>query len=130
MNTPQTLTALVVDDNFFNRDLCKIALDHVGFQVFEAENGRQALDMLNVQQFPLLVLDLSMPEVDGLTVIKEVRRHEEHQAMHIVVMTAHSHMATQEVEDIADYVMYKPIQIESFVVFLQRLKGEDSATAN
>lgn len=117
---------LVVDDNYFNRDLCRIALDHIGYEVVEAENGRQALDLLQDRTFPLLVIDLAMPEVDGLSVIREVRRQEQHRSMHIVAMTAHSHLATSEVSEIADLVMYKPIQIESFVVFLQRLKGAQS----
>lgn len=114
--------ALVVDDNFYNRDLARLALDNVGFEVSEAENGRDALTKLQHDNFDLMVLDLAMPELDGVGVITEVRRHTRHNQMKIVVVTANAHMA-DSIEREADFVMYKPIDIAQFVTFLRRLKS-------
>lgn len=114
-----TPTALVVDDNYFNRDLFKLALEHVGYVVLEAENGLIALNMLKESEFDLLVVDLAMPELDGVSLIRKIREGEGHERMIIVVVTANHHLATNEVD--ADYVMYKPINIAEFAPFTQRL---------
>src|SRR5215510_1141581 len=92
MNDRTFATALVVDDNFFNRDLCRMALEHVGYEVHEAEDGRNALSVLVRRSFDLLVLDLAMPDIDGLSVIREIVDQPKHKKMCILVITAHSHM--------------------------------------
>ncbi len=66
-------TALVGDDNFYNRDLCRLALEFAGYQVIEAANGIEILDILASQPVELLILDLAMPEMDGIGVIKALR---------------------------------------------------------
>lgn len=113
--------ALVVDDNFYNRDLCRMALEHVGYIVVEAENGREALATLANRSFNLLVLDLAMPEVDGLSVIREICDKTEHKKMQILVVTAHAHMSYNLIDVGADFIMHKPIDIEAFSRFSQRL---------
>ncbi len=122
MNDQIIATALVVDDNFFNRDLCRMALEHVGYEVLEEEDGRKALSTLAHRSFDLLVLDLAMPDVDGLTVIREIYNQPQHKSMCIMVITAHSHMTSNIIEMGADYVLYKPFDIESFAQLAQRLK--------
>lgn len=114
-------TALIVDDNFFNRDLCKLALEHVGYAVEEAEDGQQALNRLEDQTFDMLVLDLQMPQVDGLDVIRELAMQPRHQNMSVIVMTANAHMATDEVEGKVDFIVYKPIDVSEFAQLAQRL---------
>jgi CheY-like chemotaxis protein len=121
METITASSALVVDDNYFNRDLCTLALEHVGYQVVEAEDGIEALSILAKQTFDLLVVDLAMPQMDGATVIRKMRQQEIHNKMIVIVITANHHMATDEVDLSADYVMYKPIDIEEFALFAQRL---------
>lgn len=124
MNSQSLPTALVVDDNFYNRDLCSLALQHVGYTVTEAENGVEAVSLLEQRRYDLLVLDLAMPDMDGLEVIREIRRKVIHPHMCIMVMTANPHMAMhEEVELAADYVMYKPIDITAFSKLLERLRN-------
>jgi CheY-like chemotaxis protein len=113
--------ALVVDDNFYNRDLARMALENAEYTVAEAENGMLALQMLQEETYDLLILDLAMPELDGIGVISEIRKRDIARKMKIVVVTAHSHM-TGPVEMDADFVMFKPIDIAIFVTFLNRLK--------
>ena len=65
---------LVVDDEPKMRDLVKMYLMKEGFSVTEAGDGGQALDLIKKSQIDLVILDIMMPEVDGLTVCKEIRR--------------------------------------------------------
>lgn len=121
MEPVSAVTALVVDDNFFNRDLCTLALKHVGYQVEEAENGVDALKILARESFDLLILDLAMPEMDGLEVMKRLRAQPAHKNMAVIVMTANPHMATDSVFDTVDFMMNKPIDIDVFARIAQRI---------
>lgn len=112
-------TALVVDDNFYNRDLSRLALEHVGYQVSEAENGAIAVEMLEKDTFDLMVLDLAMPELSGVDVLREIKNR--YAPMSIIVMTANPHMVIEDVESQVDLVMYKPIDITGFVKLVDRL---------
>jgi CheY-like chemotaxis protein len=113
--------ALVVDDNYYNRDIARMALENAGYDVTEAEDGIKALNLLKSELYDLMILDMAMPELDGTGVIVELRKHPQHQQMKIVVVTAHAHM-TDGVQVDADFVMYKPIDIQFFATFLRRLK--------
>ncbi len=121
-----TPTALVVDDNYYNRDLCTLALLYVGYRVTEAKDGLEALKILEKQTFDLLILDLEMPELDGVGVIRHIYGQERHEGMSIVVMTANHHMATEEVDLNVEFVVYKPIDVEEFARLLKRLAKRSS----
>jgi CheY-like chemotaxis protein len=114
-------TALIVDDNYYNRDLCRLALEHAGYSVSEAETGVAAVNILKDQTFDLLILDLAMPELNGLGVIRQINVQTNHKDMSIIVMTANPHMATEEVDLRVDFVLYKPIDILNFTALVQRL---------
>lgn len=114
-------TALIVDDNFYNRDVCSIALKHVGYMVTEAEDGLKALNLLDAQTYDLLVLDLAMPELDGLGVLRRLHKQEKHNRMSVIVMTANPHMTLDDALNDVDFVMNKPIEIEAFARLAQRV---------
>jgi CheY-like chemotaxis protein len=117
-----TYTALVVDDNFYNRDIFKIALINAGFQVTETASGTEGLTILQKEVFDLLVLDLQMPDMDGREVLRSINEGQPgRKRMRTIVVTANAHMATDEVEDAADYIMYKPIDVMEFTRFVKRL---------
>src|SRR5437016_6344548 len=83
-------SALIVDDNLYNREICRIILKHAGYEVAEAENGEEALQILDQQQFDLLILDLLMPVTDGSTVFQEVYQDERHTNMAIIIATTYA----------------------------------------
>jgi CheY-like chemotaxis protein len=114
-------SALVVDDNAFNREVFTLALDSLGFKTIEASNGLEALAILEHSTFNLMVLDLRMPLMDGGAVLKKLRIDPRHDPMTVVVATANPHMAT-EIEILADYIVYKPIEIPDFAALIGRLK--------
>ncbi|MCE9670377.1 response regulator transcription factor [Myxococcus stipitatus] len=70
-------TILVVDDDPHLRDIVRFALEQGGFRVEEAADGRSALEQVARVGPALLVLDIMMPEMDGLAVCREVRRSRE-----------------------------------------------------
>lgn len=115
-------TALVVDDNFFNRDIFRIALETAGYAVTEASDGVQGLLALADHTFNLLVLDLQMPRLDGRAVLRNIRDNPAHKYMHIVIVTANAHMIAEDVDNMADYVMHKPIAVAEFSAFASRVK--------
>jgi CheY-like chemotaxis protein len=114
-------TALVADDNYFNRDLCRLAMENAGYDVFDAIDGRSTLERLQEQPFDLLVLDLAMPEITGIEVIHKMTRQTSQQPTTMVVMTANPHMATEEVQEFADFIFYKPIDVLAFANLARRL---------
>jgi two-component system OmpR family response regulator len=66
---------LVVDDDGHIREVVRFALGHAGHSVREAENGRAALRAVAERMPDLIVLDIVMPEEDGLATCREIRRH-------------------------------------------------------
>lgn len=65
---------LIVDDDPHIRDVIHFALEKAGMQATLAEDGRQALDLFRTHTVDLIVLDINMPELDGLEVCREVRK--------------------------------------------------------
>ncbi|PDZ50330.1 DNA-binding response regulator [Bacillus sp. AFS094611] len=65
---------LVVDDESDMRQLVGMYLDNFGYEWGEAENGKEALQKLETNHYDFVVLDIMMPEMDGLSVCKEIRK--------------------------------------------------------
>jgi signal transduction histidine kinase/CheY-like chemotaxis protein len=65
-------TALLAEDNPVNRKVALLMLDRLGWQVDSATNGREALERLAVADYDVLLLDVQMPEIDGLEVARRV----------------------------------------------------------
>lgn len=82
------LRALVVDDDHPIRHLLRIALELEGWQVFEAEDGGQALALADAERPHGIVLDVMMPVKDGFDVLSELRQTEHGRQMAVVMLTA------------------------------------------
>ena len=67
-------TLLVVDDNAMNRDLLTRQLVREGYSVFTAASGKEALEKLRLHDFDLILLDVMMPEMDGVQVLEHIQR--------------------------------------------------------
>lgn len=76
---------LIVDDELDMRRLVRMYLEKEGFTCVEAEDGQVALDLLKSDSFNLIILDVMMPKVDGLTFCMKVR---EHSSVPIIFLTA------------------------------------------
>ena len=64
---------LVIDDESSIRDLLDTLLSRKGYDVILAENGRKGLELFRREHPDVIILDLKMPEMDGLTVLREIR---------------------------------------------------------
>jgi predicted signal transduction protein with EAL and GGDEF domain/DNA-binding response OmpR family regulator len=80
-------TVLVVDDDAGGRRLTRATLSKAGFKVVEAADGQQALDVMRVQMPDLVLMDVSMPVMDGFTACAELRRLPGGSRVPVVMMT-------------------------------------------
>ena len=81
-------TILVVDDNEMNRDMLARRLARRGYTVAVAEDGQQALQMIEAQPFDLVLLDIMMPGISGLEVLKRLRQRYSVADLPIIMATA------------------------------------------
>lgn len=79
---------LIVDDEEHIRELIKFNLKKEGYDTAVAVNGTEALKIIKESKFDLILLDLMLPEIDGLEVCKEIRRNEETADIPVMMITA------------------------------------------
>jgi len=82
---------LVVDDNEDNRDMLSRRLKRHGFWVDVAEDGSKALELIDAQKFDLVLLDIMMPGISGLDVLKRVRERHSITDLPVIMATAKDH---------------------------------------
>jgi two-component system chemotaxis response regulator CheY len=83
-------TALVVDDSLTMREMVSQALTDCGFEVVGAANGQVALEALDARTVDLIISDINMPVMDGLSFIREVRGRSRHTGVPILMLTTES----------------------------------------
>ncbi|MBI2382052.1 MAG: response regulator [Gammaproteobacteria bacterium] len=81
---------LLVEDNAINRQVALGFLQETGTQVDIAEDGLEALRLVQDQDYDLVLMDVQMPNMDGLTATKEIRKLDKGRNLPIVAMTAHA----------------------------------------
>ncbi len=82
---------LIAEDNIFNQKVAQTMLNKMGFASDVAENGRAALRMLAEKRYDLVLMDIQMPEMDGVEATKAIRRSEaEFSKIPIIALTAHA----------------------------------------
>jgi len=81
---------LTVDDSQTMRDMVAFTLRKAGFDVNVAEDGTKALIALSGGRFDLIITDLNMPNMDGISLIKNVRADSRHRAVPILILTTES----------------------------------------
>jgi two-component system KDP operon response regulator KdpE len=106
---------LVVDDDPAIRKLFRKVLEEFGYLVAKAGNGRQAMNALRDQFFDLTVLDLSMPDMDGIEVLQAIRRELPH--IKIVVISGFMKGAMLSAASAlgADAAIQKPLTPDEFL---------------
>ncbi|MCK4798928.1 MAG: response regulator, partial [Spirochaetes bacterium] len=80
---------LIVDDSTAIRNILKTAL-FGDYELLEAENGEVALNMANKNAIELFLLDVNMPVMDGLTLVKELRKVPKYKTSPIIMLTTES----------------------------------------
>jgi CheY-like chemotaxis protein len=118
-----SLRILLVEDNAVNRQVAQLTLAKLGYEADSAENGLQALQALRASSYDLVLMDIEMPEMDGLEASRRI--HAEWNAAErprIVAMTANAMQGDREMclEAGMDDYLSKPIRVDELVGALQR----------
>lgn len=122
------LHVLVVEDNLVNQELMIALLSRRRHQVMVAQNGLEALDILERQTFDVILMDVQMPIMDGLEAARRIREKEKQGGGHvpIIAMTANTLPQDQKIcfqAGMDDYIP-KPIDIGKLVAILQRIPAK------
>ena len=105
---------LIVEDNELNRDMLSRRLMRKGFEVVMAEDGQKGVDMSISENPDLIIMDLSLPVMDGWEATSTIKNSEETKKIPIIVLTAHAMAGDREkaLEAGADEYDTKPIEFK------------------
>ena len=110
------MNVLFVEDDRMNRRVVKDMLDVAGVSMVEAESAERGLEILDEQEFAMILVDLRMPGMDGITAIEHIRAREDAKAkVPIIVVTADIAPDLRErcLAAGADDVIFKPVAMDS-----------------
>ncbi len=89
-------TVLIVDDSLSIRQVVSFTLKQAGFVVLEGANGQEALATLKTQRVDLIITDLNMPVMDGITFIKNARSHPNTRGIPMLILTTESEICKKQ----------------------------------
>jgi len=120
------LRVLVAEDNPVNQLVARRLVEKRGHSVTVVGNGREAIEALEAESYDLVLMDVQMPEMDGVEVTSEIRRREMGTDHHQVIfaMTAHAMKGDEErfIRAGMDGYLAKPVQASDLSVALERLQ--------
>jgi DNA-binding response OmpR family regulator len=121
---PDTKKLLVVDDEDTLRTLVKYELEQRGYSVSEAESGETAMEKLRSDHFDLVILDIRMPGMDGMEVLKNIR--EENLADKVIMLTGVGEMkiARDSLQLGANDFLTKPYELKTLLACMDRVQKE------
>ena len=116
-------TVLVVDDNADTRAVVRWQLERWGYRVVEASDGGEALEVTVESKPDLVLMDLSMPRVDGYDAIRSIRGREEFARLPIIAVTAFDRADARDGSALAgcDHFLSKPIDYYRLQALAERL---------
>ncbi|MBK8900888.1 MAG: response regulator [Anaerolineaceae bacterium] len=108
---------LIVDDEPMTRNLLRLMLERAGFKILEAEDGLKALDVVAEHSPDLLILDVMMPNMDGITVCETLRAEAETADLPVILLSARSNPEAVRLgmQAGANRYLSKPISREELV---------------
>lgn len=129
------LSILVAEDNFINQMLAEMLLSRLGYKPKMVQNGREVLAVLKHQSYDVILMDIQMPEMDGLEATKAIRKKDFLQPI-IIAITANAMKEDRKIciqAGMDDYIS-KPIKVELLREALERassrLAGRSSKSAS
>ncbi|MGA8067629.1 MAG: DUF4381 family protein [Terriglobales bacterium] len=125
------LNILLAEDNPVNQKLAMVLLEKAGHKVSLATNGVEAVRMWREGKFDLILMDIQMPELDGLGATRQIREHERTTGSHVqvVAMTAHAMAGDREncLQAGMDDYLSKPVQRQQLLGVLARYQANRAA---
>lgn len=130
MSDPSTVQTksrvLVVDDSSLVRLYCQSVLEKAGFQVDQAINGIEAMEKVLVEPFDLLIVDVNMPGMDGISFLRALRANDTPAAT-LPALVMSTEAAPQDIEDAraagANFYLVKPVSEADLVRHVAILSG-------
>jgi CheY-like chemotaxis protein len=118
---------LLVEDNEMNRDMLSRRLERKGFEVMIAVDGRQGVEMAKADRYDLILMDMSLPEIDGWEATRQLRAESETQKVPIIALTAHAMAGDREraLEAGCDDYDTKPIELPRLLSKMESLLGAE-----
>ncbi|MBC7902595.1 MAG: response regulator [Gemmatimonadaceae bacterium] len=112
---------LVAEDNLINQQVITHLMSRIGYQIKVVDNGLLALEAASTEDFDIILMDMQMPEMDGLEATKRIRNEQMHQPV-IIALTANAMQGDREIclaAGMNDYLA-KPIKLEELVGMLEK----------
>ena len=114
---------LIVEDNEKNRRLVRDVLQFKGYETIETETGEEGVELARSRQPALVLMDIQLPGIDGITALKRLREDPTTRAMRVMAVTASA--MTQDRQNILDAgfdgYQSKPINVKSFLEAVEAL---------
>ncbi|MFC1668083.1 sigma-54-dependent transcriptional regulator [Chlamydiota bacterium] len=113
-------TILIADDEKYTREGLKMALETSGYRILLAEDGKQALEIINSQEVDLLLTDFKMPHIDGMELMKKAQKI--NNSLLVIMITAHGSIesAVHAMKEGAFDYIAKPINLDEIEFVLNR----------
>lgn len=120
-----TLTVMTVDDSRTMRDMVSYTLQEAGYNVIEAEDGKDAVSVLGQQKADIVITDLNMPNMDGLDLIKHLRSTPNYKMTPILMLTTEADEGKKNAgrEAGATGWIVKPFNPEKLLGVVKRVAG-------
>ena len=108
---------LTVDDASTMRKMISLTLKAAGYEVLEANDGPEALDIISKMDIDMMILDVNMPKMNGIEVVKRVRRNDRHIKTPIIMLTTETEETIRNEAKIAGATGWinKPFQQDHLV---------------
>ena len=121
-------TALIIEDNADNMELITFILESNGYRTLQAETGQQGFDLALAARPDFIILDIQLPDMDGLTVLRMIRNSEVDGTIPVIAMTSHAMAGDREQLLAAGCTGYieKPIDPDNVVRQIRQILGEGS----
>jgi len=126
-----TSRILIADDHEDNRELICFLLRDALYDVHEARDGHECLQMVREQQPDLIMIDISMPKLDGWEVLRELRANNDTSSIPCVAVTAHADSDRQRALEVGfNAYLSKPFRGETLLEIVRDLLAKDTVKSN
>ena len=117
---------LFVDDDLLTLEMYEKIFNLYGYEVFLAESGMEALEKVNDFELDLIVLDMRLPEMDGIELLDRLKSNTSSSGILKIMASANPELfRDRAIEAGADYFISKPITPEKIDMILKNNKGEE-----
>lgn len=113
---------LYIEDNFHNRRIVNKVLTSRGFHMLEAEDGEKGLEMVRGLRPPLVLLDITLPGIDGIEVVQHIKADEALRHIPVIAVTASAMRGDRErfLEAGCDDYISKPLQVAELIEIVEK----------